>query len=195
MATLGGIDHYLRPLHRTHKALSDSNGPKWDTMTARSIRELARAGIRPVLENRRLWKDERERLLGGHDGTTNVVYDEAGTLYGYDRSQEPLVTHTMAYVGYEPERRTIKYRSIPRELFIHLFQQHGYRLAAKLPELLAYDRFDGSCWDLPLFHLGINALHFLSETLYHGVHQLFVVHWVVLQILTTSSDYPISPRR
>jgi hypothetical protein len=72
--------------------------------------ELAQAGIRPVIQNRHLWKDERERLLPGHDGTTNLVYDEAGTLYCYDRTQEPLVKHRMAYIGYEPQRETIKYR-------------------------------------------------------------------------------------
>lgn len=36
-----------------------------------------------------------ERMLPGHDGTSNVVYDEAGTLYCYDtasstRSHTPL---------------------------------------------------------------------------------------------------------
>jgi len=73
-------------------------------------RELAAAGIRPVIENRRLWKDDPERLLPGHDGTTNVVYDEAGTLYCYDRTRETPVKHPMSYIGYEPQRGTIKYR-------------------------------------------------------------------------------------
>jgi hypothetical protein len=73
-------------------------------------RDLAGAGIRPVIETRRLWKDETERLLPGHDGTTNIVYDEAGTLYCYDRTPELLVRHRMAYIGYEPQRGTIKYR-------------------------------------------------------------------------------------
>ncbi|HON90057.1 MAG TPA: transposase [Sedimentisphaerales bacterium] len=71
---------------------------------------LAAAKIRPVIENRRLWKDEPERLLPGHDGTTNVVYDEAGTLYCYDRTGETPVKHEMSYIGYEPQRQTIKYR-------------------------------------------------------------------------------------
>lgn len=71
---------------------------------------LAEAGIRPVIENRRLWKDDPERLLPGHDGTTNVVYDEAGTLYCYDRTSETPVKHPMSYIGYEPQRQTIKYR-------------------------------------------------------------------------------------
>jgi len=71
---------------------------------------LAGARIRPVIENRRLWKDDPERLLPGHDGTTNVVYDEAGTLYCYDRTTETPVRHPMSYIGYEPARQTIKYR-------------------------------------------------------------------------------------
>jgi hypothetical protein len=71
---------------------------------------LAAAQIRPVIENRRLWKDELERLLPGHDGTSNVVYDEAGTLYCYDRTRETPVKHPMSYIGYEPQRQTIKYR-------------------------------------------------------------------------------------
>jgi len=95
--------------------------------------ELARAGIRPVIENRRLWKDEPERLLPGHDGTTNIVYDEAGTLYCYDRTREPLVKHRMSYIGYEPQRRTIKYRcparhegwSCPSEARCHAGKEYG----------------------------------------------------------------------
>jgi hypothetical protein len=71
---------------------------------------LAGAQIRPVIENRRLWKDETERLLPGHDGTTNIVYDEAGTLYCYERTREIPVRHRMSYIGYEPQRQTIKYR-------------------------------------------------------------------------------------
>jgi hypothetical protein len=71
---------------------------------------LAGARIRPVIQNRRLWKDDPERLLPGHDGTTNVVYDEAGTLYCYDRTGEAPVRHPMSYIGYEPQRQTLKYR-------------------------------------------------------------------------------------
>jgi hypothetical protein len=76
---------------------------------------LAEAKIRPVIENRRLWKDDLERLLPGHDGTTNVVYDEAGTLYCYDRTSATPVKHKMSYIGYEPERQTIKYRCPARQ--------------------------------------------------------------------------------
>ena len=71
---------------------------------------LSRQGIKPIIQNRALWKDEPERMLPDHDGNSNVVYDEAGTLYCYDRVSQPMVRHRMAYIGYEPERETLKYR-------------------------------------------------------------------------------------
>lgn len=71
---------------------------------------LTREGIKAVIENRSLWKEETERMLPGHDGNSNVVYDEAGTVYCYDRKSHPMIRHRMAYIGYEPSRGTIKYR-------------------------------------------------------------------------------------
>ena len=71
---------------------------------------LADAGIKPVIQNRALWKTEPERLLPGHDGTSNIVYDETGTVYCYDKVSEPPVRHRMAYIGHEPQRGTLKYR-------------------------------------------------------------------------------------
>jgi Transposase DDE domain len=71
---------------------------------------LHEAGIRPLIQNRSLWKTESERLLPGHDGSSNIVYDEAGTLYCYDKVSEPPVRHPMAYIGHESERATLKYR-------------------------------------------------------------------------------------
>lgn len=71
---------------------------------------LDQEGIRPVIQNRRLWKDHTEEMLPGHDGTSNITYDEAGTVYCYDRRSEPSVRHKMAYIGHEPQRKTIKYR-------------------------------------------------------------------------------------
>ena len=49
-------------------------------------------------------------MLPGHDGRSNVVYDETGTLYCYDKTSDPPVRHRMAYIGYEPARGTVKYR-------------------------------------------------------------------------------------
>jgi hypothetical protein len=72
--------------------------------------DLQERGIKPVIQNRALWKGESERLLPDHDGTSNIVYDEAGTVYCYDKVSDPPVRHRMAYIGHEPERATIKYR-------------------------------------------------------------------------------------
>ena len=71
---------------------------------------LAGRKIRPLIQIRSLWQTEPERLLPGHDGSSNVVYDEAGTVYCYDKVSDPPVRHRMAYIGYEPERETLKYR-------------------------------------------------------------------------------------
>jgi hypothetical protein len=71
---------------------------------------LHAAKIKPLVQMRSLWKDHTEEMLPGHDGASNVVYDEAGTLYCYDRTSQPMVRHRMAYIGYEPQRETIKYR-------------------------------------------------------------------------------------
>jgi hypothetical protein len=71
---------------------------------------LSGAGITPLIQIRSLWQTEPERLLPGHDGTSNVVYDEAGTIYCYDKVSDPPVRHKMSYIGHEPERETLKYR-------------------------------------------------------------------------------------
>ncbi len=71
---------------------------------------LDKAGIRPIIKNRSLWHDTEERMLPGHDGRSNMVYDEAGTVYCYDKVSEKPVRHKMAYIGHEPARRTLKYR-------------------------------------------------------------------------------------
>src|SRR3954452_8298328 len=71
---------------------------------------LSGEGITPLIQMRRLWEIEPERMLPGHDGTSNVVYDEAGTVYCYDKVSEPPVRHPMSYIGYEPQRQTLKYR-------------------------------------------------------------------------------------
>jgi hypothetical protein len=71
---------------------------------------LSGAGITPLIQMRSLWKTEPERMLPGHDGTSNVVYTEVGTIYCYDKVSNPPVRHKMAYIGHEPERETLKYR-------------------------------------------------------------------------------------
>jgi len=71
---------------------------------------LSKANITPVIQNRSLWKEDHERMLPGHDGNSNIVHDEAGTVYCYDRESQPMVRHKMSYIGHEPQRQTIKYR-------------------------------------------------------------------------------------
>jgi hypothetical protein len=71
---------------------------------------LSQDGIKAVIQNRNLWTEESEKMLPGHDGNSNIVYDEAGTVYCYDRVSVPIVRHKMSYIGYEPARETIKYR-------------------------------------------------------------------------------------
>jgi len=71
---------------------------------------LSGKGITPLIQMRNLWQTEPERMLPGHDGSSNVVYDEDGTIYCYDKISDPPVRHQMAYIGHEPQRGTLKYR-------------------------------------------------------------------------------------
>ena len=71
---------------------------------------LSGKGITPLIKMRGLWQTDPERMLPGHDGTSNVVYREDGTIYCYDKVSEPPVRHKMSYIGHEPERETLKYR-------------------------------------------------------------------------------------
>lgn len=68
--------------------------------------------IKPLIKNRAMWQDEPERPLPGEKGRypLNVVHDEAGTVYCYDMVSNPPVRHKMAYIGYEKDRETLKYR-------------------------------------------------------------------------------------
>ena len=71
---------------------------------------LSGEGITPLIQMRAMWKTEPERMLPGHDGSSNIVYTEDGTIYCYDKVSDPPVRHKMSYIGYEPERETLKYR-------------------------------------------------------------------------------------
>jgi hypothetical protein len=73
---------------------------------------LHAAGIKPLIHNRTLWRDESERPLPGKPGRypLNIVHDEAGTVYCYNTVSNPPVRHQMAYVGYEKDRQSLKYR-------------------------------------------------------------------------------------
>jgi Transposase DDE domain len=71
---------------------------------------LFRHGIKPVIQNRSMWQEEPERLLPGGRYPLHLVHDEAGTVYCYDKVSDPPVRHRMSYVGYDKQRRTVKYR-------------------------------------------------------------------------------------
>jgi hypothetical protein len=100
---------------------------------------LAQAKIKPLIEMRSLWREEPERMLPGHDGNSNIVYDEAGTLYCYDRTSQPMVRHRMAYDGYEAQRGTLKYRcparhegwSCPHDAVCNAGKEYGLTLRVK----------------------------------------------------------------
>ncbi|MGL4551579.1 MAG: transposase [Gemmataceae bacterium] len=68
---------------------------------------LADKGVKPVVQMRALWKEEKEKTL--RVGLP-VVYDEAGTLFCYDTVSDPPVKRRMACVGYEADRGTVKWR-------------------------------------------------------------------------------------
>jgi hypothetical protein len=65
--------------------------------------------IAPVIENRTFKLEEPEKVFGGRT-PLNIVYDQAGTVFCYDRVSETPVRHPMAYIGHEAERGTLKYR-------------------------------------------------------------------------------------
>ncbi len=65
--------------------------------------------VQPVIQNRNFKLEESEKVLGGRT-PLNIVYDQAGTIYCYDRVSATPVRHKMAYIGHEPERGTLKYR-------------------------------------------------------------------------------------
>jgi len=71
---------------------------------------LHKEQIKPLIQNRALWKEEPERMLPQHGAESNVVCDEAGTLYCYDRVAAVPVKHKMGFAGYEKNRGTLKYR-------------------------------------------------------------------------------------
>jgi hypothetical protein len=73
-------------------------------------RMLSKSRIKAVIRNRSMWQEEPERPLPGRHGRRNLVHDEAGTVYCYDTQSKPPVRHRMSYIGYEPERETLKYR-------------------------------------------------------------------------------------
>jgi hypothetical protein len=71
---------------------------------------LHAAGIKPLIQNRALWKEDPERPLPGDRYPLHLVHDEAGTVYCYDTVSVTPMRHRMAYVGYEAQRDSVRYR-------------------------------------------------------------------------------------
>jgi Transposase DDE domain/Transposase domain (DUF772) len=65
--------------------------------------------IAPVIQNRTFKLEEPEKVLGGRT-PLNIVYDQAGTVFCYDRVSDTPVRQPMAYIGHEAKRGTLKYR-------------------------------------------------------------------------------------
>ena len=93
-------------------------------------------------------------MLPGHDGNSNIVYDEAGTVYCYNRVSEPIVRQKMLYIGNEPARETLKYRCPAKYVFrCHLVvapaRMGKGKLACDLPanaDVLRLTAGRRSCW-------------------------------------------------
>ena len=63
--------------------------------------------IRAIIQNRTFQLEEPEKVLGGRT-PLHIVYDQAGTVFCYDRVSDPPVRHALAYIGHEPTRDTLK---------------------------------------------------------------------------------------
>jgi hypothetical protein len=105
---IGPVLEHLRPLLPERRMESLASDQAADAEKVHQV--LHAAGIKPLIQNRALWKTEPERMLPGHTGRSNVVDDAAGTIYGYDKVSTPMVRRRMAYMGHEPKRGTLKYR-------------------------------------------------------------------------------------
>lgn len=104
-------------------------------------------GIKPLIQNRALWKGEPERPLPGGRLPLHLVHDEAGTVFCYDTVSEPPVKHKMSYVGYEEGRGTVRYRCPARHegwecpSDARCNAGRGWGLTARLPCELDLRRF------------------------------------------------------
>jgi hypothetical protein len=66
-------------------------------------------GIAPIIQNRTFQLEEPEKVFTGRT-PLNIVYDQAGTVFCYDKVSDPPVRHALAYIGQEAKRGTLKYR-------------------------------------------------------------------------------------
>jgi hypothetical protein len=108
---------------------------------------LHAAAIKPVIQNRALWKDELERPLPGGRYPLQLVHDEAGTVFCYDMVSNPPVRHQMSCIGYEKDREVLKYRCPARQQGWDCPSEErcntgkAYGLSARIPCTLDLRRF------------------------------------------------------
>lgn len=104
------------------------------------------AAIKAIIKNRTFDVQEPEKVLGGRT-PLHVVYDQAGTVYCYDRVSDPPVRHAMAYLGHEAERHTLKYRCPARHegwpcpSATRCNEGRGYGLTVRVPQEVDLRRF------------------------------------------------------
>lgn len=70
-------------------------------------------GIKPLIDNRLLWKDGETTKYFEHKSLDRIVYDEKGTVFCVhpsttDARKEELTP--LVFYGFEPTRQTLKYR-------------------------------------------------------------------------------------
>ena len=108
---------------------------------------LHAAGIKPLIHNRALWQQEPERPLPGGRYPLQLVHDEAGTVFCYDTVSDPPIRRKMAYVGYDKDRDTVKYRCPARHEGFNCASEakcntgKSYGLTARIPCTLDLRRF------------------------------------------------------
>jgi Transposase DDE domain/Transposase domain (DUF772) len=112
-------------------------------------KRLHQSKVKPLIKNRAMWQGEPERPLPGPAGRypLNVVHDESGTIYCYDTTGPAAVRNKMAYVGYEKDRDTLKYRcparhegwSCPSDGRCN--EGRAYGLIVRVPSALGLRRF------------------------------------------------------
>ncbi|MDA2925331.1 transposase [Acidobacteria bacterium AH-259-L09] len=64
-------------------------------------------GIKPIIDNRLMWKDQETKLLN-EEQADNIVYDEKGHVFCHCPKTDER--REMAFQGFEADRDTLKYR-------------------------------------------------------------------------------------
>jgi hypothetical protein len=101
-ANVGDGETLVKLLERSDHTLPEG---RFDTLAddkaadSSDVHELLDTrGIRPLVQMRSLWQSEPERKLPDHGADSNIVYDEAGTVFCYGlQSQPPVATRDVVH--------------------------------------------------------------------------------------------------